>query len=39
LWEQACNYIEEREEALLKLETFEKTASDPSRLFDRGGYN
>ena len=33
LWEHACNAICSREKLILELETFEKDASDPQRLF------
>ncbi|CAI8009450.1 Coiled-coil domain-containing protein 87, partial [Geodia barretti] len=36
LWERACTVIEEREEKLEDLLTFEKSASNPSRLFAKG---
>ena len=36
LWERVCKLIEEREKQLDQLQTFEKSASDPSRLFSRG---
>lgn len=35
LWESACNSISSRESLILELETFEKEASDPQRLFGR----
>ena len=35
LWEEAYTEIEKREHLLAKLEAFEKTASDPSRLFTK----
>ncbi|XP_029455611.1 coiled-coil domain-containing protein 87 isoform X2 [Rhinatrema bivittatum] len=37
-WERAIKYIQEREELLRKLEIFERTASNPNRLFQKG-YN
>ena len=36
LWESVCSVIEEREGKLEELRTFEKSASDPSRLFAKG---
>ena len=36
LWERACSAIVEREKWLKDLETFERSASDPSRLFAKG---
>ena len=33
LWEHACNAISSREKLILELETYEKDASDPQRLF------
>ena len=39
LWERACTVIEEREEKLEDLLTFEKSASNPSRLFAKGTHS
>ena len=36
LWEDGCDMIEKREDALSRLEAFERAASDPTRFFAKG---
>eukprot|EP00062_Callorhinchus_milii_P021598 gi/632978493/ref/XP_007905942.1/ PREDICTED: coiled-coil domain-containing protein 87 isoform X2 [Callorhinchus milii] len=36
IWEQAVKLIQDRECLMVKLETFEKFASDPNRFFEKG---